>query len=124
MDWGTIIKESKDVVLVENSIPRIRATLNLMNVVAVVTDEYELENVLLNYKFNTIWLDYDLTRIFKPFHRQTSLNVIKTYKRALQNAGCKLIVIHSWNPFGRKRLYNELRDLGIKIVIKRHWRIF
>jgi hypothetical protein len=120
--WNEIIKRSKDMLLVEDSKKRIESTkLKSLDWFDIARDEKCFEYYLLNKNYKTLWLDYDLTRIWKLKDRQNSYSIIKKYKNYFKNSHIELIVIHSWNPLGAIKLYLALRGLGIKIVVKRHW---
>ena len=70
MTWEDIIKESKDLLVVENSWRRIKATYKRILPWFVVPNLEDLEFILNNVKIQTLWLDYDLTRIWKIGHRR------------------------------------------------------
>ncbi|MFA6369062.1 MAG: hypothetical protein WCX20_01655 [Candidatus Shapirobacteria bacterium] len=124
MTWEDIIKESKDLLVVENSWRRIKATYKRILPWFVVPNLEDLEFILNNVKIQTLWLDYDLTRIWKIGHRVNTLATINKYKGTFKERGIKLIVIHSWNPWGRWLLKRALKGTGIKVILKRHWKMF
>ena len=126
MKWKTIIEKSNKVLMIENSEKRIDSTGNkIINLLFVYTTnknfDIGLKNDILEI-FDTLWLDYDLDRIWKRNHDKT-IDVIRENKELLKNSNLKLIVIHSWNPWGRKLLQKELKDLDVEIILKRHWKI-
>lgn len=124
--WKEIISRSNNTILVENSTGRIKSTLKSgLKAICVAATASQLDLALQDnsYKNYTLWLDYDLTRIWKIGHRVNTLDTIKKYKKLLKESGCQLIVIHSWNPWGRRLLEKELRGCGVEIIVKRHWRI-
>jgi len=126
MKWKEIIKKSKNnLLLIENSEGRITSTMKkgLYDIVIAKT-EYDIDLALQSNNFEVIWIDYDLTRIWKIRNRENSLNVLKKYSRYLEQSGVKLIVIHSWNPIGIYKLYNEFKNLDIEIIVKKHWKMF
>jgi len=127
MTWNEIINKSNNTILVENSKGRIKSTLKSgLAPLYICTTAKEMALALEDMPKceYTLWLGYDLTRIYKPFKRSNSLEIIKIYKEYLKESGCKLVVIHSWNPWGRKLLKKELGGLVDEIIIKRHWKAF
>lgn len=126
MRWSTIIKQSKNTLLIENSKRRIIKTVfrKGIDIKSVATNEEEIDFAMQEFNFETLWVDYDLTRIWKLKNRQNSLRALKKYSCYLKDSGVKLIVIHSWNPIGVYKLYKEFKNLEIKIIIKRHWKMF
>ena len=123
MTWQEIIDKSEHVLLVENSNGRIHATLKVIGVDGVADSEHAFARLLQCRTFHTLWLDYDLTRIWHIGHRETSYNVLKDYVDVLRESEIDTIVIHSWNVFGVRRLVKLLEPTGIEIIVKRHWRI-
>ena len=126
MTWQEIIKRSPNTILVENSKGRIKSSLKAgLKPYCVATDAKSMALALEDnpHKEYSLWLDYDLTRIWKIGKRSNSLEIIKIYKDWLKESGCKLIVIHSWNPWGRLILQRELGGIGVEIILKRHWRV-
>lgn len=119
MKWNEIIKKSNKILMVENSLGRIKSTLKKdIDLHGIATTNSQFESMMATGKFNTLWLDYDLDRIFIPNHEKT-INVIEKHKDDLETFD--LIVIHSWNPFGARALKKELQGLNVEIIIKKHW---
>lgn len=113
-----------DILLVENNKHRIISTLAKYPSIKYIA---KTEKALFYYlnspytSFDTIMLDYDFGFILT---RNNSYAAMRAYKDKLKTKGVREIIIHSWNPWGRLRLYFLLKNLGIKIIMKRHWVLF
>ena len=122
--WQQALKNAGKILLVENSNGRIRATVSeVNNIRCVASNESEMNKALrLGYGFDTIMLDYNLTRIWKPWGRQNSLRALKSGSSL---NGVKRVIIHSWNPWGARRLAKYIRAnyLDIEVIVLRHWRV-
>ena len=125
MHWNEIVCKSHNVLLVENSRGRIIASSNALGsrLADIAITESGLKGCLQSENFNTLWLDYDLTRIWHIGHRETSYNVLKEYKGVIVASGIRLVVVHSWNIFGAKKLAKLFDGTRIEVIVKRHWRI-
>lgn len=118
------INRYRKIMMVENSTGRIHYTLSHCNCVKAVVNNCE-QAVGLYFKndYDCIMLDYNLSRIWNIFSSKTSLDLAKSIANDdLRNL--KLVVIHSWNPFGRKKLYNLINSCGVDIILYRHKKIF
>lgn len=78
--------------------------------------KYIMENY---FDYDVMMLDHDLGhRIFcSKYNKNTGHTFIKAIKnRIYASKKLKVIIIHSWNPFGAYRMYKELKDCN-KIII-------
>lgn len=123
-EWQLALFNSGNILLVENSNGRIKSTLkNVRSITCVAATEDQVIRALNSKdKFDTIMLDYDLTRIWCPVFRQNSLRAIKAYRGTLK---VKRVIIHSWNPLGVRRLrkYFKINYPDIHVIVLKHWRM-
>ena len=82
----------------------------------------EAIHFLNTYKYDLVYLDHDLA----PEHyisdqavAERNGNFVATYIRNMHEDKLPIqIIIHSWNPVGAERMYNQLKDLGIFVSRK------
>lgn len=124
MNWKQVEKKVDNyqhVLMLDNSTRRIHHTFKRCNKIGAIVTTSEKAIKLYNLEnWDCIMLDYNLSRMWDLFHYRTSIKFAKRIAEDAPNSTVELVVIHSWNPWGRKRLYNLLKDSGIDIIVCRH----
>ena len=72
------------------------------------------------YKYELVYLDHDLAPEHysgvQPSYERTGYFVATYIRHMPENMLPDQIIIHSWNPVGAERMYDQLKDLGIFVA--------